>query len=298
MDVKAGSMIDETRNVDFEITDSANSSRTISGRLIDLTSARRSPNFVMNEDGSFSSTAQIVEQEEIKFTSIVHEYKRNNPSSVVKNELADVADKKCVTDSDYPELWESVSCKKRNKKMTPIPRSVTKNGQTSGAKHFPIDIVFNNQNNGYVENGNERSSNGIGVGERIVKSNTNAAKTDTRKLPGNGIYKAPANHNASAIDIPSTSRKPHRDRSHHTCTMSCSSHKCSQANERSTLVGGTGESTVFEKPQSVCGTRESTVFEKPLEDEIVKILSDQIGKEDIDPPIGETSALKIAWFIY
>ena len=164
-----------------------------------------------------------------------------------------------------------------------------------------------------------------------MKSNTNAAKTDTRKLPGNGIYKALANHNASAIDIPSASRKPHRDCSRHTCNMFCSSHKCPQANERSTLVGGTGESTVFEKPQNVCGTRESTVFDKPLGDEIAKVLhgerqdpleqhvrataplsrfrmqGDRIGNDDISDAsddesdetfIGETTALKIAWFIY
>ena len=161
-----------------------------------------------------------------------------------------------------------MSHKKCNKKMTPIPRNITKNGQTSGARHFPIDIVFNDRNNEHVANGNERSSNGIGVSERLVKSNTDIAKTDTRKLPGNGIYDASANHNASAIDIPdipSTSRKSRRVHSHHTRTMFCSSHKCSQANECSTLVCGTGESTVFEKTQNVCGTRESTVFDKPLE---------------------------------
>ena len=103
MDVETGSMNDETRNVDFEITDSAKSSKSVSGRLIDLISGRRSPNFVMNEDGSFTSVAYHSKPEEIKFTSIVQEYKRNNPSSVAQSEIADVASMNCVTNSDYRE---------------------------------------------------------------------------------------------------------------------------------------------------------------------------------------------------
>ena len=103
MDVKTGSMNDETRNVDFEIADSAKNSKSVSGKLIDLISRRRSPNFVMNEDGSFTSVAHHSKPEESKFTAIVQEYKRNNPSSVAQCELVDRAGMNCATNSDYRE---------------------------------------------------------------------------------------------------------------------------------------------------------------------------------------------------